>query len=263
MESKFVVRLALLLVTAAFAAMPAVAQAEAPEFGRCLALTGEQAGHGGYSNRSCTTASPTKTGTYEWHPGAAKARFTTASKPGMKVFFEDVNHLRVTCGGETSTGEYTSPKLQEDVVFRFTGCSTQGLVVSSAGAEPGEVVSNPTECELGVLLSGATPDQDRIGMTCAEESAFMWMKWAGYGGATVEWCLRGWWFFTIASNRMKAVTSLRSQQSHGVQYWEKFAEGPPEPLESSTDGEKTWQRAALSLATSQTSEEPIEANSVL
>jgi hypothetical protein len=262
MESKFVVRLALLLVTVAFAAVPAVAQAEAPEFGRCLALTGEQAGHGSYSNRSCTAASPTKTGRFEWYPGAAKAKFTTHSKPGTKVFFEGVNNVRVTCGAQTSTGEYTSPKLEEDVVFRFTGCSTRGVAVTSAGAETGEVVSNPTECELGVLLQGESPKSNRLGMTCAEEQAFMWMKWSGYA-APVEWCLRGWWFFTIAGNRMKAVTALRSQQSKGLQYWEKFEEGPPEPLEASFDGGTTWERAALSLGTSQTSEEPIEANSVL
>ncbi len=262
MESKFVVRLAPLLVTIAFAGVPAVAQAEAPEFGRCLAPSGEQAGHGGYSNGSCTTASATKTGRFEWFPAAAKARFTTTSKPGKKVFFEGVNDVRVTCEGQTSSGEYTSPKLEEHVVFRFTGCSTRGLAVSSAGAATGEVVSSPTECELGVLLKGATPKQDRLGMTCAEESAFMWMNWAGYG-APVEWCLRGWWFFTIAGNRMTAVTALRSQQTHGRQYWEKFAEGPPEPLEASFDGGITWEPAALSLETSQTSEEPIEANSVV
>src|SRR5450759_3657633 len=214
MKRRFVIRLAPLLVTMAFATMPAVAQAGAPEFGRCLLLAGEQAGHGGYSNSSCTSASPGKTGRFEWYPGAAKANFTTRSKEGTKIIIEGVNRVRVTCTGETSTGEYTSPKLEEHVVFRFTGCMTKGLAVSSAGAAAGEVLTNPTECELGVLQKGATPLMDKIGLTCAEVPAFMWMKWGEHSfyEVPVEWCLRGWWFFTIARNSMKAVsyTHLRA-----------------------------------------------------
>jgi len=264
MKRRFVIRLAPLLVTMAFATMPAVAQAGAPEFGRCVQLVGGQAGHGGYRNSSCTSASRSRTGNFEWYPGATKANFTTKSKAGTKIIFEGVKNVRVTCTGETSAGEYTSPKLEEHVVFRFTGCTTLGFAVSSAGAAAGEVVSNPTECELGVLQRGGTPHMDKIGLTCAEEPAFTWMKWGEHGfyGVPVEWCLRGWWFFTIASNHMKAVTTLHSQQSHGVQYWEEFVEGPPEPLEATFDGGTTWERAALGLTSIQTNEEPIEVNSV-
>lgn len=257
MKRKSVVRLAPLLATMASAAMPAVAHAQAPEFGRCLPLAGEQAGHGGYGNRTCTSASPGKTGKFEWYPGAARAGFATASKEGTSIVFEGVNHVVVKCAAESSSGEYTSPKLEGHVVFRFTGCTTGGLKVSSAGAAAGEVVTGPTECELGILQQGATPQMDRIGLTCGEEPSFTWMKWG-----SVEWCLRGWWFFTITSNRARTVTTLRSQQSHGVQRWEEFVEGPPEPLEATFDGGTTWERAALSLVSIQTNEEPIEVNSV-
>ena len=260
MKMDFSIRLVPLLVSMAFATAPAVAQAGAPEFGRCLHLTGKQ---GNYSNSSCTSASPTKTGRFEWYPGAAKATFTTTSKTGTRIIFGGVNNVQVECTAQTSTGEYASPKLEEHVVFRFTGCTTRGITVSSAGAAAGEVVSNPTECELGVLQKGGTPRTDSIGLTCGEEPAFMWMKWESLGVYKVEWGLRGWWFLTVASNHMQAVTKLRSQQSHGVQYWEKFAEGPPEPLEASFDGGATWERAALTLHSIQTNEEPIEVNSVL
>jgi len=259
MKRDSVVGLIALLATTAFAIAPAAAQAEAPEFGRCLPAAGKQ---GGYSDNSCTSASPGNKGKFEWHPGAAKANFTTRSKPGTKVIFEGVNNIRVVCSGETSTGEFTSPKLEEHVVFTFTGCTTGAITVSSAGAAPGEVVTNPTECELGVLQQGGLPREDRVGLTCAEEAAFMWMSWSAYGLYETEWCLRGWWFFTLAGNHMKAVTALRSQQSHGVQYWDKFVEGPPEPLEASFNGGATWERAALSLHSVQTNEEPIEVNSV-
>jgi hypothetical protein len=256
MKRKFVVTLA----TLAFASAPAVAQAGAPEFGRCLPLAGKQ---GAYSNSSCTSASLTKTGKFEWYPGATKASFTTKSKQGTKIIFEGVNSVQVACTGQTSTGEYVTPKLQGHVVFTFTGCMTRGVPVSSAGAAAGEVVSNPTECELGVLQKGGTSRTDKLGLTCGEEPAFTSMKWENLGIYKVEWDMRGWWFFTLASNHMQAVTKLSSQQSHGVQYWEKFVEGPPEPLEATFDGGTTWERAALALHGVQTNEEPIEANSVL
>ncbi len=249
-----------LLVTLAFAGAPAAALAQAPEFGRCLALAGKD---GGYRNAACTSASPRKTGRYEWYPGAARDRFTSESKGAAKIVFEGVNDVRVGCTGQTSTGEYASPKLEEHVVFTFTGCTTDGLAVSSAGAASGEVLTNPTECELGVLQKGGTPKSDRVGLSCAEEGAFVWMKWGNpLSPYRVEWCLRGWWFFTTAANHMQAVTDLTSQQSHGLQYWEKFAAGPPEPLEASFDGGTTWERAALALHSVQTNEEPIEANTV-
>ncbi len=251
----------LLAALATCAVTAASASAQAPEFGRCLRLMGEQAGQGAYANNSCTSPSAGKTGRFEWFPGAAKASFTTKSKEGAKVFFEGVNHTRVTCAGETSSGEYTTPKLEEDVVFRFTGCETMGLAVSSEGAATGEVVSNPTECELGVLEQRGTARMDRVGLTCAEESAFMWMKWGGYG-LPVEWCLRGWWFFTPTSNRMESTDTMHSRQTNGMQYWDKFVEGPLEPLEASFNGGTTWERAALTDTTVQSNEEPIEINSV-
>ena len=75
MRGNLVVGLALLLVAVAFA--PAAAQAEPPEFGRCLKIPGKT---GGFSNKSCTVASSGNNGGYEWSPGAAKTHFTTESK---------------------------------------------------------------------------------------------------------------------------------------------------------------------------------------
>ncbi len=223
-------------------------------------------------NASCTKASPGKTGKFEWFPGAAKTHFTTKSKPGKKLFFEGAHGIRVTCAEETSSGEFTTPKLEENIVFKFTGCTTAGLPVTSPGAATGEVVSTPIECELGVLEKSPAPRMDKVGMTCGlgepgvEVPAFMWMKWGepgGYLGGELEWCFRGWWFFTVSSNHMHSVSSLRSRQSHGIQYWSKFVGGPPEPLEATFDGGKTpWELAALEDSSMQTDEEPIEINTV-
>jgi hypothetical protein len=264
--------LCLMAVLAGCALAAASASAEPPEFGRCLKLTGEQAMHGGFTNASCTMPSAMKTGKYEWLPGAAKAKFTTKSAPGKKIDFDGVGGVRVSCATETSSGEFTTPKLEENVVFKFNGCETgeMHLPVTTPGAEPGEVLTDPIECELGVLEKGATPRNDKIGMTCGlgepgiDVPAFMVMKWGKTGGYSfeLEWTFRGWWFFTVKSNRMTTTYNLHSRENHGMQYWSKFVEGPPEPLEASFDEGKTWELAGLSLSTVQTDEEPIEINSV-
>jgi hypothetical protein len=237
-------------------------------------LTGGEAMHGGFKNASCTMASPGKTGKFEWYPGAgAKAQFTTHSMPGKKIIFLGTGGVKVTCASETSSGEFLTPKLEENIVFKFNGCETgeMKLPVTSPGAEPGEVVTDPIECELGVLEKGGAPKMDKIGMTCGlgepgvELPEFMDMKWGEEGsyGGQVDWLFRGWWFFTVKSNKMQSMYSLHSRQMHGIQYWSKFVEGPPEPLEASFNKGTTWELSGLSLMSTQTDEEPIEINSVV
>jgi hypothetical protein len=46
-------------------------------------------------------------------------------------------------------------------------------------------------------------------------------------------------------------------------FWEKFEEGPPEPLEASFNGGTIWERAGRAPTSIQTDEEPIEVNSVV
>jgi hypothetical protein len=253
-------------------------QTEPPEFGRCQAVAREMVDkktvyHGAYTNSGCTKASSDADGKFEWHPGVAKTHFTTATKSGMKVLFETVKGMKVTCTGETSSGEYVGPKLEENVVFRFTGCDFSErhgyskmatYPASSAGAAEGEIVSDPTECELGVVKKGRMPANDKVALTCAEEDEFMWIKWkvpSYLGQLEAELCLKGWWFFTLKANSMSMSTTLDSKQSKGQQEWEKFETGPPEPLESTLNG-GAFEHAGLADKTVQTSEEPVEVNSV-
>ncbi len=269
--------LCLVVVAATGAVAAANAWAEAPEFGRCLKLTGEKAGghrtvyHGGYSNRVCTEASSDANGKYEWYPGAVKTHFTTKIKSYMHVVLETTDRVKVTCTGETSTGEYANPKLEDAVVVTLTGCKSEGYAASSSDAKggpadtaPGEVVINANECELGVVARGATAAENKLGLTCGEEQEFAWIKWRNYYyGGEYELGLRGWWFFTINANAMHSQrTTLKSVQSEGIQEIDKFEEGPLEPLESTLSGGLSWEQTGLMLTTVQTNEEPIEANSV-
>ena len=208
---------ALVVFVAASVLVAASAQAQAPEFGRCEKVAGEMVGrrtvhHGAYSNPGCTKASPKVKGKYEWFPGVVKAHFTAVSEPGTKVLFEIVDGKKISCTGETDSGEYTTPKLEQNVVFTFTGCNFEERLgvenltypASSEGAKEGEIVTEPTECELGVVGKGATPAMDNLGLSCAEEGEFMWLKWKvrGYIAYEYELCLRGWWFLTTKANSM-------------------------------------------------------------
>jgi hypothetical protein len=279
---------ALVVFVAASVLVAASAQAQAPEFGRCEKVAGEMVGrrtvhHGAYSNPGCTKASPKVKGKYEWFPGVVKAHFTAVSEPGTKVLFEIVDGKKISCTGETDSGEYTTPKLEQNVVFTFTGCNFEERLgvenltypASSEGAKEGEIVTEPTECELGVVGKGATPAMDNLGLSCAEEGEFMWLKWKvrGYIAYEYELCLRGWWFLTTKANSMSiSPTTLKSAQSKGVQKIERFVEGPPEPLEATLNQgpeplEATrnrggsFERAGLALTSVQTNEEAVEANS--
>jgi hypothetical protein len=56
-------------------------------------------------------------------------------------------------------------------------------------------------------------------------------------------------------------TTLKSTQSEGVQKYEKFVEGPPEPLEAGLFRDN-FERVGLGLTSVQTNEEAVEANTV-
>ncbi len=274
---------ALVAVLAMSGVAAASASAEAPEFGRCKKLTGEKVGmrmvyHGDYTSMTCTVTSPEAKGKYEWYPGVEKTHFTTRLEEGTKVTFETVSKMKITCTGETSSGEYVSPKLEENVVASFTGCEYLeyggynvgyiGYPAYSAGAPEGEVVTDSTECELGVVKKGETAAKNMVGLSCAEEDQFMWIKWHGpvYFGFSQEneLCIKGWWFFTTAANSMRSGTTatLRSTESKGRQKIEKFEEGPLELLESTLNG-ASYEQIGLKLTTVQTNEESVEVNSVV
>ncbi len=120
----------------------------APEFGRCVKVTPETVGkktiyHGGFTDATCLKVSETRTGRYEWEPGVLKMRFMTAIKELTKVKLETVKGSKVTCTGETGSGEYTGLKTVGDVVLTLTGCEIAGgkAKCASSGAAAGEIVT--------------------------------------------------------------------------------------------------------------------------
>ncbi len=138
-----------------------------PEYGRCVKVPSEKVGtktvyHGGFTATTCLVKSGAHTGQYEWEPGVLKARFATKIKAPTKVTLQTVTGSKVTCTGQTSTGEYTSLKTVGGVILTLTGCelASPKAKCASTGSAPGEVVTTQLEGVLGV---------DALGETAAKE----------------------------------------------------------------------------------------------
>jgi hypothetical protein len=63
---------------------------------------------------------------------------------------ETVSKIRATCKAGTNAGELTGPQTGK-ATLKLTGCEVFSLKCSSAGAAPGEIVSNPLSMTLGYI----------------------------------------------------------------------------------------------------------------
>jgi hypothetical protein len=143
----------LVCAVGAFSAAPALAFSP-PEVGRCK---GVAAGKGKFSSSSCTIEKAG--GSYEWTPGAVKAKFKT--KGGLGTL-ETKSGTTVQCKTETSGGEFTGTKAVAGVVVKFNECSGAGFKCSTAGSKEGELVTKTLEGVIGVEKKGLTAKANKI-----------------------------------------------------------------------------------------------------
>ncbi len=245
---------------------PPVGVALPPEFGRCVKVVGEKVKsktfyHGGFTTATCLEASEPHTGKYEWEAGVAKTHFTTQTKELSKVTLETVKGAKMVCAGETGTGEYAGLKTVRDVILSFTGCElVKGSVTcTSAGAAAGEVVSQPLEGILGVEELGATSAANKIGLDLypvGKTGPFMTFACAGTTAS-----IKGSVIVPVAENKTSLTNIWKPVATKGRQQPEHFLEAPVDVLEESLNG-ATPEQIGLKLTTTQTSEEPVEINTV-
>jgi len=116
----------------------ATASAEAPEFGKCTKKTGAGSN---FSDKGCTKEVAKGTGAYEWVGGAAGLKFKTTG--GVATLLTTKGES-VTCESEKSSGSYLSGNnKEEETTVEFAGCKSNGLTCTTAGKNPGELVTNP------------------------------------------------------------------------------------------------------------------------
>ncbi len=230
------------------------ASAEAPEFGRCLKV--EKVGktyNGAFANSSCTKASETKTGKYEWHPGAVKAKQTTKGGKGQ---LETVGKLGVECQTETSVGEYSGTKEVKNVIVTFEGCESAGIKCNTAGSAVGELVTKNLEGVIGFENKAA------------KKTAFdLYPK--GKTGLFIEFsctglviAVRGSILVPIKSDKMALTFPLKYKASKGVQQVQKFEGMPKDVLETTHQG-LPYEESGQNITTTTTNEEKLELNAVV
>ncbi len=230
-----------------------VSAASPPEFGRC---TKGAKGSGDYANSGCTSAGGSDS--YEWFAGVVKAGFTT--KSSGSATFETIKGVKLTCTGEAGAGRYSGSKVVDGVVLTLSGCERSGERCASAGAHAGEVVSRPLEGVLGIERLGASASSDKLGLDLFP---------AGDAGALLEFTcgvtsvsIRGSVIAPLKANKMASSAVLKFKASKGRQKPEGFVGGAADVLEESVNG-GSYEQTGLTLTSTQTGEEAVEANSVL
>jgi hypothetical protein len=241
-----------------------VASAAAPEYGRCLKA--EKVGkvyNGEFTNSGCTKTSPTKTGKFEWHPGAVKTGQTTVNTTGATL--ETVNKLAVHCTSESSTGEYSGTKEVKNIIVKFKGCESGGFVCTSPGHEAGELETKTLEGVVEFEKGGKTKlktvfDLAPVGKT----GLFIEFACTDISAVKVEGSI----LVPVTSDKMQLEGELKFTAKKGHQKPEEYENASGEVVKDVLFSEfvekgKGLEQAGQTIITKLKNEEKLELNAVV
>lgn len=231
-----------------------------PDFGRCVKVPAEKRGtktvyHGGFSVGTCIVTSPTKAGKYEWYPGLLRTSFSMTLKEGVATF-ATVKKVKVTCRGESGSGEYSGIKEVANVVIKLTGCESLGKKCTTPSLAEGELETK--------TLEGALGWEDRA----AKRPAFDLFP-VGKAGALMEYrcigavpiTLSGSVLVPIKADKMLSTVTLGYRASKGRQKPEDLEGEPADVLTASLNGE-VLEQMSLTATLTLVNEEAVEINAV-
>jgi hypothetical protein len=123
-----------------------VANAEVPEFGRCVKVT---LGTGKYTSATCLTKSTAPSNArYEWTPVSGTEKLTFAGT-GAEPTIITAGHPTISCPSANLSGEYTGPKTAS-VTIELQGCLDQNTKqCQTPAATKSQIKTFPMEAELG------------------------------------------------------------------------------------------------------------------
>jgi hypothetical protein len=224
---------------------------EGPEFGRCVKV----GANGRFTTSTCTTESPTETGGYEWVSGVERQGFTSVMKPATAIKLEAANKEKVTCTGESGSGQVTGAKTVGFVLLRLTGCESLGGKCTTEGLAEGELQTSELEGALGIISTSEKEGKEifHVGLSLhpADEGPVVEYSCTTSGAATISGAV----IAAVMSGHMKKTTAVKYAGSAGKQKPEAFENGLPEVLTNQLS-----ERVALTLTETQTNEEPVEIN---
>lgn len=236
-------------------ALAGPAFAEAPEFGRCVAVA---KGMGKYSTSKCTAQAAG--GNFEWLQGAgAKNKFTLTTPAGKTItLIETVTGTKVICTAGKAEGEYSGPQTVK-LATRLEGCKTSGGEVESAG-QPMGVVLEPLKGVLGIVKKGTTAVQDKVALDFSPEATGGPVGQMACNGIPIE--LKGSVIsHELTVNAKKLASVVKFLETKGRQKPESFEGVPKDVLEMDSNG-GPFAQSGLNWETTQTNEEAIEINTV-
>jgi hypothetical protein len=231
----------------------ATANAEAPEYGRCLKTAG---GH--FKNAKCTISSVPGEEKYEWLPGAVKGKFSLKIKEATLATFETVESTKMTCTGVSGEGEIVGPKTTIGS-YVFTGCETAKVKCSSGGV-PGTIIGHTVEGLLGIESEGIEPSGNHIANDLFPAEANGTFTEFECVGLTV--IARGSVLNPTTANSMLMTDTLKWTSAKGKQKPEKFVGGPLDVCEVSTNG-GAFVQCGGTVSLILTLEEKLEINTVI
>lgn len=239
----------MLSVLALSAVVVASASAAAPEVGRCVKVAAKA---GKFSSGTCIAEKVG--GSYEWMPGAVKTKFKTSGGVGK---LETANGTTVTCKTEESGGEFNSSKTVTGVVIRFTHCEAASFTCETAGAKEGEIVTNPLEGKLGFENKLRKKIALDLFPTAADGGLYVTFNCTVALHITVG----GSVLVNVPSDKMLTALTLKYVAKGAKQKPEHFEGEPNDTLVSEINGKKPEQ-SGINIISTQTGEEPLEANAV-
>jgi alpha-tubulin suppressor-like RCC1 family protein len=222
-----------------------------PEFGRCAKVPVQVEGHkkvynGGFTTSTCTVASPTHTGPYEWQAGVEKAGFMIM---GAAVKLETPSKARVTCVAVSGMGQITGLATVGAVVMTFSGCESEGGKCTTSGQSEGVLESEALEGNLG--WEQKTDTKVALALyPVGQTGPFMQYSCAGN-----EVVLAGSVLAPAETNKMSQTNTLEYAAGKGKQMPEAFEGQPADVLENSRG-----EQVGLSFKATQTDEEAVEIN---
>jgi hypothetical protein len=245
----------------------ASASATAPELGRCLKGTEHSVSN--FDNSKCvklasedavSEAEQLKKGVYKWFPGVVKNKFTTKIKEATIATLETVGGTKITCTGETSTGEFVNTKEVGKMIVKFTGCEFSGVKCNSTGKGTGEIDTHSLGGPIGFETIVSPASKDHLANELHSESGNI----AEFSCAGIPVVVRGSVLHKITANAMKLTATEKFTASKGKQKPEHFAGGVAKEhiLETSNNG-GPFEQSGQTITGILTGEEKVEANSVV
>jgi hypothetical protein len=239
------------------------ASAEQPSIGRCVKVA---AGTGGYTTSTCIASG---VGSYEWYPGftgakpLAKSKFALTIKETTTFTSDTVTLGKVTCKGQSGTGEYTASKTVGNVFYKFTGCEALLTSCTSPGAAAGEIKTERLQGVLGIDTTEPEASKDKVGLDLYPSGAGLskeeLLAEFACGGVPYKW--RGPVIVPFPTNKVAIKYTLKYAETAGKQKPERFEGGPKQVLETSLSG-GAFEQSGWKLTSQLTDEEKVEVSTV-